>query len=264
MSYSIIGQYVPAQSFMHKLDARSKIVCVFTLAIVIFLAGTFQTLLVMAASTIVLAFFSRIPVHYYVKSMKPVLILITFFFLFHLFFTRDGTELYSIGPVAVYSGGVAKGSFVALRILTLLMFASFLTLTTKVVDLTDGLERLLSPLQRVKVPVHEMVLMMSIALRYIPILMQETEKLSRAQAARGADLTTGPVLSRIKALYPLLLPLIVQSFKRAETMAQAMEARGYQMGAKRTYLRELTWRTGDTLTICFTVITTVGIIFLRS
>ena len=248
---------------MHRLDPRSKVISVFTLAIVLFLAGTFPTLLLMAGASIVLAAVSRIPAHYYVQSMKPIFVLISFFFLFHLVFTREGTEWFSIGAVGIYSGGAIKGSFVALRILTLLMFASFLTLTTKVVDLTDGLERLLSPLQRVKLPVHEMVLMMSIALRYIPILMQETDKLTRAQAARGADLKSGPILSRIKALYPLLLPLIVQSFRRADTMAQAMEARGYQMGGERTSLRELTWRTGDTLTICFTAIAAVGIILMR-
>lgn len=263
MAYSIIGQYVPTESFIHRLDPRSKIISVFTLAIVLFLAGTFPTLLFMAGVSLILAYLTRIPFYYYVKSIKPILVLISFFFLFHLVFTREGTEWFSVGAMGIYSGGAAKGAFVALRILTLLMFASFLTLTTKVTDLTDGLEWLLSPLTRLKIPVHEMVLMMSIALRYIPILTEETDKLTRAQAARGADIKSGSIVSRLKALQPLLLPLIIQSFKRADTMAHAMEARGYQLGGKRTSLRELTWKRLDTWTLGFTFFAAVGIILWK-
>ncbi|WP_260682073.1 energy-coupling factor transporter transmembrane component T family protein [Alkalicoccobacillus porphyridii] len=264
MAYSIIGQYVPTNSIIHRLDPRSKTIAVFVLAIVVFMAGNFPALLAMLGGAFVLAAITRIPARFFVRSLKPVLILVGFFFIFHLFFTQEGTELVSLGALTLYSGGVTKGLFVSLRILTLVLFASFLTLTTRTVDLTNGLEKLLSPLKRIKIPTSEFVLMMMIAMRYIPILMEETKRLSMAQAARGADITSGTILSRMKALNPLLLPLIVQSFKQAETMAQAMEARGYRMGAERTQIRLLTWKKADTWTLVFTGMIAAIILITRS
>lgn len=264
MAYSIVGQYVPTDSLIHRLDPRSKTISVFTLAVVVFLAGDFTALLLMGAAALILAAMTRIPLHYFVKSLKPVLILVSFFFFFHLIFTREGTELFSYGFLSIYSGGISNGLFVSLRILTLVLFASFLTLTTRTIDLTHGLEYLLSPLQRIKIPTSEIVLMMMIAMRYIPILTEEASRLSKAQAARGADIQSGSIMSRIKALNPLLLPLIVQAFKQAETMAQAMEARGYKMGATRTQLRKLNWKLADSITILLTVIVAVIIILTRS
>lgn len=235
----IIGQYVPGHSLVHRLDPRTKITVIFFFVLFVFFANSFYSYAILTIFAFVSVATTRIPIKFIIKGLTPVWFLIIFTFLLHLFITKEGTILFQIFTFDVYSGAVLKGLAIAMRFFLLILVTSLLTLTTTPIEITDAIEEMLHPLKRVKFPVHEMALMMSISLRFIPTLLQETEKISQAQASRGVDFRTGPVKDRIKAVIPLLVPLFVSAFKRAEDLAMAMEARGYQGGEGRTKLREL-------------------------
>ncbi|WP_430789227.1 energy-coupling factor transporter transmembrane component T family protein [Virgibacillus flavescens] len=235
----IIGQYVPGQSIVHKLDPRSKIAIIFFFVFIVFLANSLSSYGVLTAFALSSMFASRIPIRYIIKGLTPVWFLIIFTFLLHLFVTKEGTVVFEMASFKIYSGALIQGFAISMRFFLLILVTSLLTLTTTPIEITDAIEELLHPLKKIKFPVHELALMMSISLRFIPTLMQETEKISRAQASRGVDFRTGKMKERIKAVVPLLVPLFVSAFKRAEELAMAMEARGYQGGEGRTKLREL-------------------------
>jgi energy-coupling factor transport system permease protein len=245
----IIGQYVSASSILHRLDPRSKLISVFLLVFIIFLANSWVANSLVIVFTIMMVMLSRVPLTFIYKGIKPILWLVLFTVILHLFMTREGNIVFSFGIVTVYEEGIRQGFFIAIRFITIVLLTSLVTLTTKPIDLTDGLENLFSPLKKIGLPAHELALMMSIALRFIPTFMQETEKIMKAQMARGVDFTSGPIGRRIKALLPLLIPLFISAFKRAEDLALAMEARGYRGGEGRTKYRLLQWRLRDTLSI---------------
>lgn len=263
-SSMIIGQYVPGNSFIHRLDPRSKMIIIFFYVIVVFFANnawSYGLLTAFATFTIIV---TMIPIRYIIKGLTPIWFLILFTFLLHLLLTKEGAVIYEIGSLKIHHGGVVKGFMIALRFLLLIMMTSLLTLSTTAIEITDAIEALLNPLKRFKFPVHELALMMSIALRFIPTLMQETDKISKAQASRGVDFKSGPIRSRIKAIVPLLVPLFVSAFKRAEDLAMAMEARGYQGGEGRTKIRELKFKTRDFIAFVFFVIVTAVLFVIRN
>ncbi|MGR9047879.1 energy-coupling factor transporter transmembrane component T [Halobacillus litoralis] len=235
----IIGQYIPTDSVIHRLDPRSKIAIIFFYVVIVFFANSVMSYGVLALFAVGSALLSRVPFRYIMKGLKPVWFLIVFTFLLHLIVTREGDVVFSILGWDVYREGLVQGGAISLRFFLLILVTSLLTLTTTPIEITDAIEELLGPLKKVKFPVHELALMMSISLRFIPTLMQETEKISKAQASRGVDFRTGALKDRVKAIVPLLVPLFVSAFKRAEELAMAMEARGYQGGEGRTKLREL-------------------------
>ncbi|MEN1968966.1 energy-coupling factor transporter transmembrane protein EcfT [Lentibacillus sp. N15] len=235
----IIGQYVPGNSLVHRLDPRTKITVIFFFVIVVFFANSFISYAVLTIFAIACVMTTKIPIPFIIKGLTPIWFLVIFTFLLHLFVTKEGTVLFEILSFKLYSGAIIQGIAISMRFFLLILITSLLTLTTTPIEITDAIEDMLHPLKRIKFPVHELALMMSISLRFIPTLMQETEKISRAQASRGVDFRTGPVKERIKAVVPLLVPLFVSAFKRAEELAMAMEARGYQGGEGRTKLREL-------------------------
>lgn len=235
----IIGQYVPGDSLVHRLDPRTKMTIIFFFVFVVFFANSVGSYGVLTVFALASMFTTRIPIRFIIKGLTPVWFLIIFTFILHLFVTREGTILFEIYTFKIYSGGVIQGFSIAMRFFLLILVTSLLTLTTTPIEITDGIEDMLHPLKKVKFPVHELALMMSISLRFIPTLMQETEKISSAQASRGVDFKTGPIKDRAKAIVPLLVPLFVSAFKRAEELAMAMEARGYHGGEGRTKLREL-------------------------
>ncbi|GEN55154.1 energy-coupling factor transporter transmembrane component T family protein [Halobacillus faecis] len=235
----IIGQYIPTDSVIHRLDPRSKIAIIFFYVVIVFFANSVMSYGVLALFAVGSALLSRVPFRYIMKGLKPVWFLIVFTFLLHLIVTREGDVMFSILGWDVYREGLVQGGAISLRFFLLILVTSLLTLTTTPIEITDAIEELLGPLKKVKFPVHELALMMSISLRFIPTLMQETEKISKAQASRGVDFRTGALKDRVKAIVPLLVPLFVSAFKRAEELAMAMEARGYQGGEGRTKLREL-------------------------
>ncbi|EIT84025.1 cobalt transport family protein [Fictibacillus macauensis ZFHKF-1] len=260
----IIGQYLPGQSVLHRMDPRAKLSAIFLYIIVVFLANNWLTYAIVGVFALFTIALSRVSLRYIYKGMKPVILIVLFTFILQVLLTREGAVLYDLRWFKLYDGGLRQGIFISLRLLYLVMVTSLLTLTTKPLDITDGLESLLGPLKKIKLPVHEFALMMSIALRFIPTLLQETEKIMKAQMARGAEFTTGPILQRLKAFVPLLIPLFISSFKRAEDLALAMEARGYRGGEGRTRLRVLKWTGKDTIALFVLVVLAVGLYVLRT
>lgn len=259
----IIGQYVPGDSIIHRLDPRSKLVSVFLFIMIIFLANSFIGYGVLGLFILVAVLLSRVPLSFIIRGMKPILFIVILTFVLHLFLTKEGDVVFQIGSVKFYSEGLIQGTFISLRLLFLVVFTSLLTLTTTPIEITDGLETLMNPLKRFRLPVHEFALMMSIALRFIPTLLEEAEKIIKAQSARGVEFTSGPIKERMKAIVPLLIPLFVSSFKRAEDLALAMEARGYRGGEGRTKLRVLTWSLRDNLLLLLLAFLTAILVWLR-
>ncbi|CAH0347542.1 energy-coupling factor transporter transmembrane protein EcfT [Bacillus sp. CECT 9360] len=260
----IFGRYVPLESPIHRMDPRSKLLLVFIFVCIVFLANNLITYSILAVFTFALIAISRIPVRFLFNGLKPILFLILFTLLLHIFFTKEGSPIFELGFVKIYEGGLRQGIYISLRFTFLILVTSLLTLTTSPISITDGIEQLLGPLKKWKMPVHELALMMSISLRFIPTLMEETEKIMKAQTARGVDFTSGPIKERVKAIVPLLVPLFVSSFKRAEELAIAMEARGYKGGEGRTKYRQLSWHTIDTLLMVALVILAVLLFVFRS
>ncbi|KYG33907.1 energy-coupling factor transporter transmembrane component T family protein [Alkalihalobacillus trypoxylicola] len=262
-SHMIIGQYMPLSSCLHRLDARAKIIATFVLVLVVFLINNWFMMLTFSICILIVIGLSKVPILYVYKGLKPILILVFFTFLLHVFFTNNGQLLVEWGPISIYSGGIIQGFFISLRLILVVTITSILTLTTSPIELTDGLEYLFTPFKKVGLPAHELALMMSIALRFIPTFMQEADKISKAQMARGVDFRSGPWKDRIKAFLPLIIPLFMSAFKRAEELALAMEARGYDGGEGRTNIRELIWKWNDTFSLCIVGLLTVSILLVR-
>ncbi|AIY04035.1 cobalt ABC transporter permease [Planococcus sp. PAMC 21323] len=249
MEKMIFGRFIPGDSLIHQMDPRAKIAFVFVFIAIVFIANDAVTYGILLGFTLLVVFLSKIRLYFLINGLKPVFILLIFTFFLHLFFTREGDLLVDIGFIKIYEEGLRQGIFISIRFLVLVFITSILTLTTSPISITDGIEVLLGPLKRVKLPVHELALMMSISLRFIPTLMDETGKILKAQMARGSDIGSGPIKERIKAVVPLLIPLFVSAFKRAEDLATAMEVRGYRGGEGRTRYRQLNWRLLDSLSL---------------
>jgi energy-coupling factor transport system permease protein len=264
MNSMIIGKYVPGDSVIHRMDPRAKLLVIFIYVFIVFLANNSITYAILSMFTFSLVALSRIPLSFVLKGLKPIIWIVVITFLLHVFMTKEGGVLYQIGSFSIYEGGVKQGVFISLRFLLLIMITTLLTLTTTPIEVTDGVESLLGPLKKVHVPVHELALMMSISLRFIPTLMEETEKIIKAQTARGVDFTGGAFSERIKAIVSLLVPLFISSFKRAEELATAMEARGYRGGEGRTKFRQLVWKWTDTAFLAAVLVLAVVLFVLRS
>nr|WP_238942037.1 energy-coupling factor transporter transmembrane protein EcfT [Bacillus sp. REN10] len=264
MEKMVFGRYLPMDSLVHRLDSRAKLLFVFVYVAIVFLANNVVTYGVLALFTLLAIFLSKINLRFLIAGLKPVLWLIIFTFVLHIFLTKQGDLLWKAGWIEIYEGGLKQGAFISMRFLLLIFMTSLLTLTTSPISITDGLESLLKPFKKMKLPVHELALMMSISLRFIPTLMDETEKIMKAQMARGADFSSGPIKERIKAMIPLLIPLFVSAFKRAEDLATAMEARGYSGGEGRTKYRLLKWTAKDTAVLLVLVLLAFVLFYLRS
>ena len=260
----IIGQYVPGNSFIHRLDPRTKIIVIFCFVIIVFFANNLLSYSLLTLFVFFSVIITFIPIRFILKGLTPIWILIIFTFLLHFFLTKEGPVLFEIFSINIHKGGIIQGLVISLRLFLLVLMTSLLTLTTTPIEITDAIENLLQPLRKFKFPVHELALMMSISLRFIPTLMQETDKISKAQASRGVDYRTGPVKDRIKAIIPLLVPLFVSAFKRAEELAMAMEARGYQGGEGRTKLRELKYHMKDFVVFIIFLVVVVTLFIVRN
>lgn len=233
-----IGQYFPGNSVIHRLDPRFKIIITAIFIVMLFSADNFVGLAVGVVFLLVSFLLSQIPFKLMLKSLKPIVPIILFTTVLNLFFL-DGVTFFKLGFIKITYEGLETSAFMIVRIIALIMGSSLLTYTTSPITLTDAIERLLSPLRRLKMPVHELAMMMTIALRFIPTLIEETDKIMSAQKARGADMESGTVLQRAKALTPILIPLFVSAFRRAEELAVAMECRCYHGGDGRTRLKQL-------------------------
>lgn len=240
-----LGQYYPVDSPVHRLDPRAKILLAFLYIIGIFFVKDLVMYLPVAAYLALVTWLSRLPFSMMVKSLKPMRILVVFTFVLNLFFGTGSRELLRLGGIVIWQEGLLNALHFSFRLVFLVTGSSILTLTTAPVTLTDGLERLASPLKVIRFPAHEMAMMMTIALRFIPTLIEEADKIMKAQTARGADFETGNLMARARAMIPLLVPLFISAFRRAGDLAMAMEARCYRGGEGRTRLHILKMRRRD-------------------
>ncbi|MDQ0163990.1 energy-coupling factor transporter transmembrane component T family protein [Aeribacillus alveayuensis] len=255
MNSLIIGKYVPRKSLIHQMDPRAKLLIVFLFVLIVFLANNTMTYSLLGLYILIIVLLTKLPIRYLFNGLKPVLWILFFTFLMHVILTKEGPIIFQFGFVKVYEDGVRQGVLITLRFIFIIIMTTILTLTTTPIEITDGMETLLSPLKKWKLPVHELALMMSISLRFIPTLMEESDKILKAQMARGVDFSAGSLKKRLEAIVPLLVPLFINSFKRAEELATAMEARGYRGSEGRTKLRKLHWRLRDTIMIlCFAIL----------
>lgn len=257
-----IGQYFPGDSFIHKMDPRMKIIATLLYIILLFVASHPLSLVVGILLLVVMYQISGIPMKMITKSLKPVVPVIFFTSVLNIFFV-SGEVLFKIFFIEITKEGVTLAILMSLRILCLIAGSSLLTYTTSPIELTDAIERLLNPLKKLKVPVHELSMMMTIALRFIPTLIEETDKIISAQKARGADMESGGLMDRAKALIPVLIPLFVSSFRRADELAMAMECRCYRGGDGRTRMKQLKYSHRDWTALFLMVLAIAAVLLLN-
>ena len=239
-----LGQFYPGDSVIHRLDARVKIIATLLFIVELFIVDNFIGFVLAAAALGAVILLSKVPFSYIVRGLKPIIMILCFTFALNMFMI-DGTVLVRLGFLKITEEGLRMAVFMAVRLILLLLGSSMLTLCTRPLSLTDGIERLLAPLKKIGVPAHEIAMMMTIALRFIPTLLEETDKIMKAQQARGADFESGNLIQRAKSLVPILVPLFVSAFRIAQDLAMAMEARCYRGGDQRTRLHEMKLKKRD-------------------
>ena len=257
-----IGQHYPSNSLIHKLDARVKLIATLIFMISLFIIDKFWPYAIVFLALVATIKLSNIPFKYVMNGIRPLKWIIIFTFVINIFFL-PGDPIVSFGFIKITDQGVRQAIFMALRLILLVLGTSMLTLTTSPMDLTDGIERLLNPFNKVGLPVHELAMMMTIALRFIPTLLDETDKIMKAQMSRGADFESKNIISRAKNLVPLLVPLFVSAFRRAEELSMAMEARCYRGGYNRTKMRQSIITKNDYIAVCILVVYLAIIIVTR-
>jgi len=258
-----IGQYFPGESFVHRLDPRTKLLATIALIAVVFVSNGFAGFIAIAAFVLLTALSTGVHLKFLFKGLKPIFFIIVFTFILNLFFQNTGEVLVQFWVIKITTGGLRMASFMAVRLILLVISSQLLTLTTSPISLTDGLESLMRPLSKIGFPAHEIAMMMSIALRFIPTLMDEADKIMKAQKARGADFEHGNLVQRAKAMVPLLVPLFVGAFRRAEELALAMDARCYRGGAGRTRMNQLRYGVIDLIAALALVALLGGVILLN-
>lgn len=259
-----LGQYFPGQSVIHRLDPRTKLTMLVAYIVALFLAEGWVSYGLVFVFLAVVIRLSTIPLKSILRGMKPLVMILIFTGVLNLFFTQDGEVLVKFWVLTVTSGGLSRALMMMARILMLISGTFLLTYTTSPIALTDGLEALMNPLKKVGVPVHELSMMMCIALRFIPTLIEETDKIMSAQKARGADFESGSLTDRAKALIPILVPLFISAFRRADELATAMECRCYQGGEGRTKMKQLHYHREDFLSYCAGAVLLVAVIVLKT
>ncbi len=259
-----IGQYIPGDSIIHRSDPRTKIILSVIFMVVIFMVNTFWTFTAITMFTILAVVVSGVPLNYTLKGLKPLLLIIVFTAVINIF-TTSGTPISNTAPLKYITyEGLILAVRLALRLALIIISGSLLTFTTTPILLTDGIEKLLQPFKRIGIPAHELAMMMSIALRFIPTLLEETDKIMKAQAARGADFDTGNLVQRAKSFVPVLVPLFVSAFRRADELATAMEARCYRGGTGRTRMRQLKFTGADLSISLTTVVFFTGLLLVQN
>ena len=259
-----LGQYFPGQSIIHRLDPRTKLIMLVVYIVALFLAGSWVSYGLMFLFLATVIWMSTIPLKSILRGMKPLVMILIFTGVLNLFFTQEGEVIFHFWILTMTTGGLARAVMMMSRILMLITGTFLLTYTTSPIALTDGLESLMKPLKKIGVPVHELSMMMCIALRFIPTLIEETDKIMCAQKARGADFETGSLMDRAKALIPILVPLFISAFRRADELATAMECRCYQGGEGRTKMKLLRYHREDFLSYGVGAVLLVTVIVLKS
>ena len=259
-----LGQYFPGQSIIHRLDPRTKLIMLVVYIVALFLAESWVSYGLMFLFLVTVIWLSTIPLKSILRGMKPLVMILIFTGVLNLFFTQEGEVIFHFWILTMTTGGLSRAVMMMSRILMLITGTFLLTYTTSPIALTDGLESLMKPLKKVGVPVHELSMMMCIALRFIPTLIEETDKIMSAQKARGADFETGSLMDRAKALIPILVPLFISAFRRADELATAMECRCYQGGEGRTKMKLLRYHREDFVSYGVGAVLLVMVIVLKS
>ncbi|HML36989.1 MAG TPA: energy-coupling factor transporter transmembrane component T [Bacillota bacterium] len=254
-----LGQYYPGDSWIHKLDARIKIIWTFVYIISLFLIKDFWGYITVLITLGLIIGVSRVPLKFILKGLKPIFLIIVFTFTINMFMTK-GTTLVRLGFLTITEEGLYNAVFMGVRLVLLIIGSSLLTLVTKPINLTDGIEKLLGPGQKIGVPAHELAMMMTIALRFIPTLLEETDKIMKAQMARGADFESGNIMKRAKSLIPLLVPLFISAFRIAQDLAMAMEARCYRGGSHRTRMNGMKLKKKDAVAVVIMILYLAAVI----
>ena len=258
-----LGQYFPGNSVIHRLDPRTKLLFLIVYIVALFTAVNWVSYGVMLVFLVLCVAISTIPLKSILMGMKPLVVILLFTAVLNVFFTNGQTVLWQWKRLVITQEGLVRALFMSARILMLITGTFLLTYTTSPIALTDGIESLLNPLKVIRFPVHELAMMMSIALRFVPTLIEETDKIISAQKARGADFESGNLFRRVKALVPILVPLFISAFRRADDLATAMECRCYHGGTGRTKMKLLRYKRRDYLTFFVGVVLLVGIFTLR-
>ena len=259
----LLGRYLQGDSFIHRLDPRTKFLATFLFIIIVFLANNWLTYFILAIFTMIALLASKIPMSFFWNGVKPLLWVILFTVVLQMVFTTGGDVYVEWAFIKITSYGVINAIFIFLRFMFIIFISTLMTLTTPPLQIADAMESIMKPLGKIGVPVHEIALMFSIALRFVPTLMDEAQKIMNAQRARGVDFGEGNLFEQMKAIIPILIPLFVSSFNRAEDLATAMEARGYQGGTGRSKYRVLTYDKIDGIAATSLVILTIALVLLR-
>ena len=259
-----IGQFMPGRSFVHKIDPRMKIILMTAIIVFIFLAKNLFSMGAMVGFVALAVLFSRIPLRMYFKGLKAIWFLVFFTAALNMLYIKGEHLVFQYKVLTIYEEALWQSGFIALRLVMIVIISSMLTYTTSPTDLTAAIERLLAPLKLFRLPVHELAMMMTIALRFIPTLLEETEKIMNAQKARGADMESGNLFKRVRALIPILVPLFVSAFRRAYDIATAMECRCYRGGTGRTRMKILKLSARDIVSFVITAIVILGVILCNT
>ncbi len=260
MNNITLGKYIPLDSPIHRLDPRAKIVAMFALMICIFIPTGFYGYAVIGALLVICCIAAKLKVSYVLRSFKPMLVMMLFLSVVNAFFIKTGEPSFTIKSFTLYSGAITQTLYIVIRLMLMIVITTLLTATTKPLDMTLGIEDLLSPLQKLHFPTHDVAMMISLALRFIPQLLEEAERIIKAQASRGVDMENGSLKEKIRAILSLIVPLFVSCFQKADDLADAMEARGYVVGAKRVRYKQLKFRFGDVMTIVLVNVLLAGFI----
>lgn len=258
----LLGQYFPGDSLIHRLDPRTKIIAVMLYISSIFLAETFLAYGVLTLFSCIIIGIAAIPAGMVLRSIKPLWVIILFTLGIHVF-TTPGNVLYSWKFITITQEGINQGSLMSMRLILLIVMSSLLTFTTSPIALTDGVERLLKPFKKLGLPAHELAMMMTIALRFIPTLLEETDRIMKAQMARGADFSSGNIIKRAKNMIPLLVPLFISAFRRADELAIAMESRCYRGGDSRTRMKQLKMGGADVAAFVVILFLIAGLVWMK-
>ncbi|HFI0003942.1 TPA: energy-coupling factor transporter transmembrane protein EcfT [Streptococcus suis] len=264
MDKLILGRYIPGSSVIHRLDPRSKLLAMFAFLLLIFWANNLITNVLIIAFVFAMVLLSQIRLSFFINGLKPMIGIILFTTFFQVFFTPGASVLWEFWIFKVSIEGLQQALIIFIRFVLIIFFSTLLTLTTTPLSLADGIESGLAPLKRLKVPVHEIGLMLSMSLRFVPTLMDDTTRIMNAQRARGVDFNEGNLIQKVNSVIPILIPLFASSFKRADALATAMEARGYHGGEGRTKYRVLEWKLPDTCTVIVMILLGVTLYVLKS
>lgn len=264
MDNMILGRYIPGDSIIHRLDPRSKLLAMFLLIVISFWANNPITNLLLFVVTGIFISLSGVPLSFFIKGLRSMFFLIAFTTIFQLFFISSGQVLWEIGFIKITSHGIEQAGIIFCRFVLIIFYSTLLTLTTMPLSLATAVESLLGPLKRFKVPVHEIGLMLSMSLRFVPTLMDDTIRIMNAQKARGVDFGEGSIVQKVKAMIPILIPLFATSLKRADSLATAMEARGYQGGVGRSQYRQLSWMRKDSIALILISLLGILLFILKS